>query len=255
MKPLLHIAVLLAFLGPTTQKSVAQQADSLFAMANAAYSSSNYLQAIEMYQQILDQGHESAELYFNLGNAYYKENYLPKAILYYEKAKLLDPADDAISFNLQLANAYKVDQIESIPDVFVKKWIRTASMWMPASLWGYVSVALFALFAAFSITYLFSGRPGVKKTSFILGILVFLLSSFAFAFGHKRWRIQTRHDTAIIMAPSINIKSSPDDSGTDLFVLHEGTKVGIEDELGEWAEIRIADGNKGWIKKSELEVI
>lgn len=233
----------------------ANEADSVFVKANNAFTNSDYQSAITLYSQIIDEGYASAELYYNLGNAYFKENYLPKAILYYEKAKLLAPNDDAINFNLELANTFKVDQIEAIPEMFLKKWINNVSLLFASKWWGYISIGLFTLFVIFTITYLFTFKISLKKSSFIFGILTIALSILSFSMAHKRLSMLTNSKSAIIMTPSITIKSSPDISGTDLFVLHEGTKVSIEDQLSGWYEIRIADGNKGWVPTDHIEKI
>lgn len=232
----------------------ANVADSL-ASGNEAYQAEKYQQAINAYQSILDQNMESVEVYFNLGNSYYKSGDLANAILYFEKAKLLAPNDEDIQFNLELANKFVVDKIDSIPQPFFVKWINKIATLLHADQWGYTSIVLFILALILGAIYFISGKPSIKKLTFSFGIVVLILSLIAFGFGFKeKNKIQNRN-TAIVFAPTVTVKASPDNSGTALFVVHEGLKVEIIEELGNWIEIKISDGNTGWVKKEIVERI
>ena len=233
----------------------AENPDTLFLQANNEYKNSNFQKSIELYEQIISEGFSSAEVYFNLGNAYYKTNNLPYAILNYERAKLIKPNDEAINYNLQLVNTFKVDQIDEIPVFFMKEWFNGLVLWKSFETWSYISICSFLFIIVCVLLFLFSGNAKLKKLTFILAILFFITSASSFALAHKRYNIQTVKNKAIITASSVTTKSSPDDSGNDLFVLHEGTKVSIEDKVGDWLEIKISDGNKGWIHGENLEII
>ena len=253
-----NVLFLLAFTCLSTvyaEELITINPDSTYKRANDAYFASDYSTAIDLYKKLIQEDFESAELYFNMGNAYYKQNYLPLAILYYEKAKRIKPNDEAINYNLQLVNTFKVDQIEELPEFFLKTFVKNFVLLMSFETWGYLSITFFALCIIFVLIYLFTSKIGFKKTSFILVIILFFFSIVSFTFAHQRFRFQISDSEAIITIQSVTLKGSPDESGTELFVLHEGTKVSIEDEIGDWYEIRISDGNKGWMKKSDLEII
>lgn len=233
----------------------AQSNNTLWEQANKFYIEGKFDQAIENYQKMNKSGFESAELFFNLGNAYYKLNSYPKAILYYEKAIQLAPNDDDIQYNLELTNRYVVDKIEKLPTFFITEWIDGIRNLFSSDKWAIISIMSFLLTLVFVTLYLISRRYNMKKISFWISLLFIVLFLAAFYFSYKQKQLILRNDTAIIMSPSVTIKSSPDISGTDIFVLHEGTKVWILDEISDWREIKLSDGTKGWLKASDLEVI
>jgi tetratricopeptide (TPR) repeat protein len=222
---------------------------------NTYYSDNNFEKAVAEYQIVLDSGFVSAEIYYNLGNAYFKLTNYKRAILYYEKSKLLKPGDDDINFNLEFAKNYTIDKIEAIPELFFITWFKAIRNTLSATWWAYLSLLSFVVSLAALLFYLLSGRIVLKKFGFWVGIVLLLLSIGAFGFGYSLHQLQTNQSTAIIFIPSVSIKSTPSESGTSLFVLHEGTKVEIIDTMGEWCEVKIASGNRGWIKTSDLEKI
>ena len=233
----------------------AQNTDSLWLKANDYFIKGEFEQAIKIYDTIYKSGYESAPLYYNMGNAYYKLNKNSLAILFYEKALQLSPNDEDIKYNLELANRYVVDKIEKIPVFFITGWINSLRNIFSSDKWAITSIVSFALLLLFISFYLYSRRYNFKKLSFwisLLFVIVFILS-FYFSFKQKQFIINK--ETAIIINPSVTIKSSPDISGTDIFVLHEGTKVWIVDEISDWQEIKLSDGTKGWLKASDIAVI
>ncbi|MFP4025582.1 MAG: tetratricopeptide repeat protein [Thiohalospira sp.] len=223
--------------------------------ANQSYTNGNYAQAINQYEKILEQGYESAALYYNLGNAYYKQNIIEKAILNYERALLLKPNDEDIKYNLEMANRLTVDRIEKLPDFFLSVWFKNIVNWFSSDLWAIISISSFLLTLVFISIYLYTRKYGLKKLSFWLGFVLILISIFSLTISYKQKQKILVKDTAIIMSPSITVKSSPDKSGTDLFVIHEGTKVWIQDHVGEWKEIKLSDGSEGWLKAENIEEI
>ncbi|HJX70728.1 MAG TPA: tetratricopeptide repeat protein [Bacteroidales bacterium] len=230
-------------------------ADSLVQAGNRYYVSNDYQKAADTYQLVIDSGFVAPELYFNLGNAYYKMNNYALAILNYERALLLAPANKDIKFNLELANAHVVDKIDIIPEFFLKRWIRDLIRVATSNTWAIMSMSAFILFLILLITYLFSAKRFIKRSSFFMFILTFMISVICFVFSAQRMRMLEERQSAIIIAPSVTTKSSPDEYGTNLFILHEGTKVEVLDGVDLWNEIKIRNGNKGWIQKSAFERI
>ncbi len=231
------------------------QPDSLIKTGNESYAKGLYYYAIDVYEQVVDSGYEAPELYYNLGNAYYKVNNIPMAILNYERAKILDPYDDDIKHNLALANAHVIDKIDIIPEFFMKNRVRNIVNIASSDKWAIISISTFILFLLLFLIYLFSARVGIKKISFWCAILILFISVSSFYSALKRKQFLTLKNAAIIISPTVTAKSSPAESGVDLFIIHEGTKVIIEDSIDVWNRIRIGDGTKGWIKKEDRELI
>jgi len=229
--------------------------DSLVQAGNRYYVSNDYQKAADIYQLVIDSGFAAPELYFNLGNSYYRMNNYALAILNYERALLLAPANKDIKFNLELANAHVVDKIDIIPEFFLKRWLRDLTKIATSNTWAILSMSAFILFLILLMTYLFSAKRLMKQLSFYTFIISFMISVICFVFSAQRRKMLTERQHAIILAPSVTAKSSPDEYGTNLFILHEGTKVEVVDSVDLWNEIRISNGNKGWIQKSAFERI
>lgn len=229
--------------------------DSLMVKADKLYAAQQYEQAIKIYQEILNSDKESAGLYYNLGNAYYKSGKYTQAILNYERAKLLAPSDEDIQFNLDLANQHVVDNINPLPQVFFVRWWNALANKFSADSWAKISVATFILMLILAGFFFLSRSVNIKRLSFWVGILVVAISIFSFNFAARQKNQMTSHNFAIITQPSVTVKSSPSDGGTDLFLIHEGLKVEIKDHLGSWNEIQLADGNQGWLPSNSLEKI
>lgn len=226
-----------------------------FNRANEFYKKEQYDTAIILYESILKSGLEAPEVYFNLGNAYYKQKNIAEAILNYERAHRLAPNDDNINFNLQLAQTIIVDKINTLPEFFLKHWWRFFSELLSSDSWAVLSITLFIAALLFAILYLFTFRLWLKKLSFWL---VFALITISIVCSINSYQLKTKslsQTSAIVMTPSVTIKSSPDENGTELFVIHEGIKVWIIDKVDKWTKIKIADGNNGWLKDSDIEPI
>ena len=218
--------------------------------ANAFYTTGEYQKAISLYEQILASGHESAKLYFNLGNAYYKANDINNAILNYERAKLLAPQDKDIDFNLQIANQFVVTSINALPQPFFVRWRESVINSYPADTWAIISAGAFLFFLVLLGFFIFSRVVSLRRLSFWLGILVIIFSGFAFSFAARQKKKLVQRNHAIVFCPRVTVKSSPAESGTDLFLIYEGLKVEITDSLNNWKEIKLADGNEGWLPDS-----
>ncbi|MFO7924213.1 MAG: tetratricopeptide repeat protein [Bacteroidales bacterium] len=226
-----------------------------FNTANQLYTEGRYEEAISLYEQITGAGYHSADLYYNLGNAYYRSNKIPSAILNYERAALLDPADEDIQANLELARMHVRDRIEELPDFFLNRWWKNARDLMSTEKWAAISVSTFIATLVFLSVFLLSSSVFVKKTSFWMAVVIFLFSVLGFSFGLDRRNYLKNHNTAIVFSPVVSVKSSPDINSTDLFIIHEGTRVWVEDSLGDWRAVRLSDGNKGWLKADAVKMI
>ena len=233
----------------------AQEADSLFQKGNDLYAKGLYQDAIEIYENIISLGYESPELYLNTGNSYYKQNVIARAILNYEKALMLAPNNNDVKYNLELANRLVIDKIEVLPTFFMKVWIKSIRNLFPSDLWAIMSISAFVIALVFISIFLYSRSFSLKKISFWLGFFIIIISAISFVFSNQQKQKILSGNTAIVMSPSVTVKSSPDNSGTDLFVIHEGTKVSIDDQISDWKEIRLSDGSKGWINAEDLELI
>jgi len=222
---------------------------------NAAYAKGNYAKAINMYSMFIDRGYESANVYYNLGNCYYRTNDVAKAILYYEKAKKLSPGDADILFNLQIANQKTIDKIAPESQLFFVNWwnnfVNTAS----EKGWAIICIVLFSVCLVLIIFYLLSPSVIVKKMSFWCAGFILALSLFSFILARQQYRTATAHDTAIVMSPTVTVKGSPTENATQLFVVHEGAKVHIIKINDNWIEIKLSNGNQGWVQASDIAMI
>ena len=223
--------------------------------ANELYAANEYAKAIQLYEGVVAQGYESAVLYFNLGNSYYKNGEITKAILNYERAKKLAPNDDDIQFNLELMNQFVVDKIEPLPHPFFVKWLENIINLFTTNQWAKISLIGFVLALILALTYLFSRNLTFRKLSFTLSIVVLALTIITFVFSAKQKSKLTKHNHGIIFNPTVTVKASPAEGGTDLFVIHEGLKVQLIDSLNNWIEIRLEDGNTGWVQQDVLQII
>lgn len=219
------------------------------------YSSGSFKDAADVWTEIYNAGYISASLNYNIANAYFKLQNIPQAILFYERAYLLDPTDEDINYNLQISRTLIVDRFQAIPELFFVRWYNLVSLLLSSNQWALISISAFVLCLIFLSLYVFSTRYLFKVTGFWLAILFLFVTASSLVLSQRNKYLVYDSNKAIIFSPAVSGKSSPDSSGTDLFVLHEGTKVTIEDEVGEWYEIRLSDGNKGWVPANCLNII
>ncbi len=242
--------VLILLLLPLT--GFGQALKQTFEQANAAYKAKNYALAATMYDDIIKKGIVDANVFYNAGNAYFKNHELGKAILNYERAKRLSNDDD-IDVNLRIANIKTVDKIETLPQLAIITWWQKSSTFLPMTTLSWLLIASCWLLALSIAGYLLLSSEFKSLfiisaiTSVIIGLLLFALASTNRTVANEKY--------AIIIPSNISVKSAPDESGTDLFVLHEGVKVKLLKENEDWLNIRIADGKVGWCKKNDAEII
>lgn len=219
------------------------------------FSSGNYKEALQVWTDIYNTGYRSANLDYNIGNAYFKLNNTPFAILFFERAYLLNPADENINYNLQIARTLTVDRFQEIPELFFVKWYNFMALVLSTNTWAIISIVAFIITLLFLSLYIYSSKFRQKVIGFWFAVFFFILSLASLTFTIRNKTLVYDSHKAIILSPIVSGKSSPDSSGTDLFVLHEGTKVSVEDEVGNWLEIRLSDGNIGWVPANSLNII
>ena len=223
--------------------------------ANRAYYAGHYENAITIYEKVTLAGFASPIVYYNLGNAYFKLGNMPMAILYYEKAHKLAPADSDIEHNIRLANSRIVDKIEPVPVLFYIRWWNNARNILSPDTFAKVSLALFSIFWLLLTFYFLARRRSLRITSFYAAMIFLIAAIFTLVLASDSHHHALNPDEAIVMEPSAGVKSSPDEKSVDLFVIHEGTKVTVIDRIGEWKEVKIANGNSGWIQTQAIREI
>ena len=221
-------------------------------VANQLYGAAKYQEAIRKYQYVIGQGFESPELYFNLGNALYKSGNATYAILNFERARKLAPTDDDIRYNLDLARTQIIDNIVSLPEPgFLRFWKQLISS-QPIGFWGTSSIITFYTFLGLFGLFLLSRSFQVKRFAFWFSVAAISVSAITFTFGsHQKSQI-VNHNSAVITDRSVKVKASPSETGTELFIVHEGVTVQLTDKLGDWVYVSLPDGNKGWVKEAAM---
>lgn len=251
----LIVATIMLFSAGQSRALAVDTADSLVARGNNYYMQHHYDKAAGYYKRVIDMGLESAGLYYNLGNACYKQKKMAEAILYYEKALLLQPGDDDIRQNLALANSQIVDKIDAIPVFFLKKWLNGFRDIMTPDQWAVTGLVFFVFSLAGFLMYMVGRNMTLQRGGFAIGVALLLISLLSVAMTIGRMQDIRKHNHAIIMDMSVSAHSSPDNQSTSVFVLHEGTKVMVVDSVQRWKEIRIANGNQGWVPATVLRHI
>lgn len=245
-----RLLFLLYYLLPTTYYLLLA---SPFTEANEQYAAGNYADAATLYQQILSE-QPSAVVYYNLGNAYFKQGELAQAILAYERSLRLDPSNKDARHNLRFAESRITDNISDNQAFFLSTFLTNVRNRLQQSTWTWLSIVAFALLMAGLLMFLLTAEPAMRKTGFSVAVVMLLVSLFAFFAASSLNRRDTAREEAVITQGVVNAKASPDRSGTELFTLHEGTKVYIKETLGEWCNISV--GNyQGWILLNNLERI
>ena len=249
------VLFLLLLLFSMAQALMAQDHKVNLDSANAAYARGDFENAITLYESIIQEGYVAAQLYYNLGNAYYKVNEIASAILNFERAKKIDPVDEDIDYNLSLAKLRTVDKIETIPTFFISDITEDLSNKYSVDKWAtiggaaiWISMILFAVFVVATST-------GLRKLFFWSGLLIMLVGIASMTMAHKKYNSVFELREGIVFSPSIVAQSAPGDNGNDLFVLHEGTKVSVSEEIGDWSKIKLSDGSIGWLPVNTIKII
>ena len=223
--------------------------------ANDLYAKGDYTNAAKQYEKILSRDGVAPEIYYNLGNAYYKSNEIGHSILNYERALRLSPSFDDARFNLELAQQKVVDNIVPSPTFFIGRWIQNLIKLLTSNQWLVISVGVFILCLISVFLFIFGTSRVTRKISFYFAMVLVGITFFSLIFSGVRKGQMYNHKEAIVMSGVISVKSSPDKSGTDLFQLHEGAKVSIKSTLGSWTEIKLSNGGIGWVEQVNIEKI
>lgn len=246
--------ILLTFTGIQT-KAVNPEISALLNQANQAYINEEYSFAVELYEEVLSAGVGSATLYYNLGNAYFKDNQIGRAILNYERALRLRPFDGNVKYNLEIARSRTVDRIEPLPVIFYIRWWNGFVYAMSVDNWARTGIAFVLVMLSALLVYFFSATARIKKIGFLTATACLILAALSFTAAQDQYTHLNKKTEAVVNVQRLTAKSAPGDASPDLFVIHEGTRVSITDELGEWVEIRLANGNVGWLKRQGIEYI
>ncbi len=265
---ILSATLLLLFAGLMPLDAAAQEADTTarevppvltpseaWDAANTAYLRSDYREAIRTYEAILAKGLHSPKLYYNLAGAYFKDGRLGEAILYYRRALRLDPSDEDIRHNLHIAEQHTIDRIERIPEFFLVSWMRSVRSLISGTGWTILSLVLLVASLAMLLFYLLSQRIALRKVGFfgtLVGLILFVATT-SFAAASRREALT--QSEAVVLSTAVSVKSSPDKAATDLFVIHEGTTLELGEKLGDWQEVKLSDGKKGWLERRHIEAI
>lgn len=249
----LVIIILAVFLSICTSdaKSLAQ----LNAEADSAYVAERYEDAVALYSQVADSV-QNASVFYNLGCAYYRTDDIAHAILWFERALQLDPGNEDIRFNLEFARGNTIDRITPRHEFFLVSVYRSMVLMMSLNQWAYVSLGCFVVALLFLLLFLYSRQLIWRKVGFFASIVFVLLTLLGNVCAFQQRYFAAHRTGGVVVVPSVSVKSTPAASGNDLFVLHEGTTVELQDaSMRDWCEVRIADGKVGWLPKSSIEVI
>ena len=250
---ILTIALLLPTLAHAT--SAAHLKANVAALADSAYRASDYASAIDLYETVLAEGFASADLYYNLGNAYYRDGQMGRAILNYERALRLKPSMHDARENLALAESHTADRITVLPKLFVVRWVDSLCTHVSPTAWRVVWLVLLALVCLSLIVMRLGNRRSLRKAGLITGVAMLLLLALATWLMLRSTHRYNAHLDAVVTQQSITVKSSPESQSADKFILHEGSRLGINDSLAGWYKITIADGTTGWCQNSDIERI
>ncbi|MFH6603234.1 tetratricopeptide repeat protein [Maribacter algicola] len=235
--------------------SVSAQDINLFDGATKAYNEGDYEKAAENYLKILENGHHSAELYFNLGNCYYKLNQIAPSIYYYEKALLLRPNDSETKNNLTYAQNMTLDAIDKIPEAGLTKIKKDLTGFLSFDQWAKMAVAFMILFVMFYIAFYFFRYSSRKRIAFISSIVALVISIISTLFAYIQYDEFKADQPAIVFSEEIVVRSEPNDRSQEIFKLHEGAKVNILEELNDFKKVQIADGKTGWLPMESIKVL
>jgi len=251
----IYIATILVFACSVSAFS----SNTALAEAEEAFRAGDFARSIKLYEEVIAQAlaenRESAQLHYNLGNAYFRNNELGRAILNFERALLLDPGNSDIRHNLRFARNHTIDHIEPSATAFLTNWISGIRNLLSSNGWAITAIVLFLLFLGCIAVFLFVRYVWARKTAFYSGIVIFLFLIMANAFAFRQKNERVNRNFAIVMPSGISVNASPDANSNQLFQLHEGTKVRIRNSDGNWYEIEIANGSVGWTLRSNVERI
>lgn len=252
MKRVVFITIIFCILGTVVN---AQTPELRLREANNLYQSGDYSGAAAIYKKLYSEGFRSEALLFNTGNAFYKSGEMASAILFYQRAQLLSPADEDLDYNLQLARSRISDKFEEVPEVFLVKWFDVLSLLTSTNKWALAGLIFFLVSIGSFVIFLIRKSTRVRTLSFWSSIIALILTFIFISFSLRNNSLVNHNKKAVVMCSILTGKSAPGEGGNELFVIHSGTTVNIESVQGEYFEIRLPDGNKGWVKGDCIERI
>ncbi len=230
----------------------AQSATELYRSANQLYKSNKFSEAAVQYEKIISQSYKTAEVYYNLGNCYYKTKIISKAILNYERALKLSPDDEDIKHNLKIAELNTIDKIQPVQQLEIVTWWNDFISSNSSKAWSMIAIAFIWISLLLFAASIYFGR---RRIFYLLSFSLFVFSLLTLSFSFKQNNLEQNKSKAVLMISNSTIKSAPDGSSSDLFMIHEGTRFNIQDEVGSWNKIKLDDGKVGWIEKGSYEKI
>ncbi|BAO54923.1 tetratricopeptide repeat protein [Nonlabens marinus] len=226
---------------------------SAFAKANTAYTNGDYQEAINSYNSILQSGLQSAEVYFNLGNAYYKQNEVGPAIFNYEKALQLDPGNKEVKNNLRFAQQLRIDAIQPLAENPIEKFLKDTATSTTVDNWAYISIILALIAVLMFLLYHYAKTTGKKRLFFTLSLILFLLVVLSIVAASYAHNLNNSSNQAIVFSQETVTRAEPKSNADPSFAVHEGTKVSILEEYQNWAHIQLANGSEAWMPLADLK--
>lgn len=232
-----------------------QSGEDFFKLGNDAFDKKDYLGAIKNFEAAIEKGNVGTELFFNLGNSYQKSEMLGKALVNYQRCLLLQPNFQPALNNLKITQAKRADDIESLPPFFIQQWWEKASLFFSSGTWGFLSLLFFWLaIAGIILNLVKSDHPKAKLTKILSPVLLLFAFLFFLLSGHRKQLI-TENKSGFIIEKEIDLKQAADEISTTIFPIHDGTKVNITDKIGDWYQVKLENGESGWIRSSQMEKI
>lgn len=231
---------------------MAQTPEEMMDNANSLYQKNDFAGAHKIYKELLDNGFQSAVLYYNLGNTCYRMGDFGYSIYYFEKALKLSPRDEDIIHNIKIANTRTVDKINEVPKIFITRWWDGLVVSLSASGWSFVLLLVFALFLFYLALYVLTKKNNLQRIAFYSGTSVFAVLVLVFFIWLARFNIETSDNSGILLDKNATVKVSPDPQSNDAFMLHEGIKFSLEEMMNGWYKIKLADGKLGWLPQNSI---
>ncbi len=238
-----------------TNLNAQAEAENLLQQGNTYYQSGQFTQAIEVYEKILSQGYESSTLYYNLGNAYFRSEQIGMSILNFERALKLDPDDEDVQYNLNIAKTRTIDKIKDVPQLFIIEWWNSILAALSINSWAILLLVFYLLLLLSIGLYYISHSISLQRKAFYFGFANLLLLIVVIIIFASKINREATSDFAILLEPAITAKQSPSEESSDVFEIHEGVKIEVEEKFNEWSRIRLADGKIGWLPNSSFQEI
>jgi tetratricopeptide (TPR) repeat protein len=255
MKVMKRIAITGILLTALVFNLAAQTPEDRYAEAGKLYTSGDFSGAAAIYRKLYDDGYRSSDLLYNTGNAFFKAGDNARAIIFYERARLAAPADEDINYNLQIARSRVTDKFETLPQIFLVRWFDFISLLTSTNTWAVISMALFIIALMSFLLFLTRARARGRLLSFWLAVAALVFSVLILFLSIRNNTLVNHNSNAVITCSIVTGRSAPGDTGSELFVIHSGTKVTVEEELGDYCDVLLPDGNKGWVRSDCMEKI